>query len=190
MLRALILIVVFANTCFANKEIEISVEKVKILYKGDSVNARVLSVSSIIPINLDTAWNNIQSPALLQFVAKGMIKFKSVDNPFPEKWKQGETYKAKMRVYGFFPFGGTHYLTIDTIDSKNFYISTKEWDSGAKVWNHEVFMKDLGDGTILYEDRIVIYGGFMTGFITWFAKRFYKHRQGRWQIVANEKILF
>jgi hypothetical protein len=48
----------------------------------------------------------------------------------------------------------------------------------------------LGDGKIYYEDSIIIYGGMMTGFITAFAKRFYKHRQKRWQIVAQENLKF
>ena len=51
-------------------------------------------------------------------------------------------------------------------------------------------MRKLGDDKIYYEDSITIYGGMMTGFITSFAKRFYKHRQKRWQIVAQENLKF
>lgn len=69
-------------------------------------------------------------------------------------------------------------------------ISSKEWNKRTKVWNHDVIMKDLGNGIIYYEDSITIYGGIMTGFITSFAKRFYMHRQKRWQIVAKEKLNF
>jgi hypothetical protein len=51
-------------------------------------------------------------------------------------------------------------------------------------------MRDLGNGRIYYEDAITIYGGIMTGFITSFAKKFYKHRQKRWQIVASNNLTF
>jgi hypothetical protein len=51
-------------------------------------------------------------------------------------------------------------------------------------------MKELSDGKIYYEDSITIYGGILTGFITSFAKEFYKHRQKRWQIVAANKLEF
>jgi len=95
-----------------------------------------------------------------------------------------------MRVFGFIPFGGVHYLSIKKIDNENYKISTNEWDKGAKVWNHEVMMRELGNGSIYYEDAITIYGGIMTGFITSFAKKFYKHRQKRWQIVASNKLKF
>jgi hypothetical protein len=66
----------------------------------------------------------------------------------------------------------------------------REWDKEAKVWNHHIVMKDLGNGNIYYEDAIIIYGGWKTGVITSFAKRFYKHRQKRWQIVAKENHIF
>jgi hypothetical protein len=51
-------------------------------------------------------------------------------------------------------------------------------------------MRDLGNGTIYYEDAITIYGGMLTGFITSFAKKFYIHRQKRWQIVAESRLEF
>ncbi len=166
------------------------VETIIIDHNGRKVKANQLTVHSEIPMRIDTAWSNVKTPALLQFVAKGMIKFKSVGGPFPKQWEVGKTYGAKMRVFGFIPFGGIHYLSVEKIDDANFQISTKEWDKGAKVWNHNIMMKDLGDGKIYYEDSITIYGGMMTGFITSFAKKFYKHRQKRWQIVAENKLKF
>jgi hypothetical protein len=51
-------------------------------------------------------------------------------------------------------------------------------------------MRDLGNGSIYYEDTITIYGGMMTGLITAFAKKFYIHRQKRWQILARKKLTF
>ena len=166
------------------------VEPVIINYNGSKVKAKKLTVHSEISISIDTAWDNVKTPALLKFVAKGMIKFKSVDGPFPKQWEVGKTYWAKMHVFGFIPFGDIHYLSIEKIDDADFKISTKEWDKGAKVWNHDVMMRDLGNGSIHYEDSITIYGGIMTGFIIYFAKQFYKHRQKRWQIIASSNLKF
>lgn len=165
-------------------------EKIVIEYKDKSVKARQLTVSSEIPMDLDSAWANVKTPELLKFVAKGMVRFKATENELPKQWEVGQTYGAKIRVFGFIPFGGTHYLYIEKIDDRNYMISSKEWNKRTKVWNHDVIMKDLGNGIIYYEDSITIYGGIMTGFITSFAKRFYMHRQKRWQIVAKEKLNF
>lgn len=167
-----------------------SVEKIRITYQGKEVKARKLTVSSEIPIPLDRAWANVKTPALLQFVAKGMIRFKPQGEPFPRQWQQGKTYGAHMRIFGFIPFGGVHQLLIEEIDNRQYVIATREWDRQAKVWNHRVSMQAVGEDKISYEDEIIIYGGWMTPFITAFAKRFYKHRQRRWQIVAREQLDF
>lgn len=166
------------------------VEPVIIDYNGSNVRANKLIVYSEIPMRIDTAWANVKTPALLLFVAKGMMRFKSVDGPFPRQWEVGKTYGIKTRVFGLIPFGGIHYLFIEKIDDNNFALSTREWDSVAKVWNHNITMKDLGDGKMYYEDSITIYGGMMTRFITSFAKKFYEHRQKRWQIVAERNLSF
>ncbi|MCR9099226.1 MAG: hypothetical protein NXI25_04695 [bacterium] len=166
------------------------IEKVVIEYNGKKVKARQLTVSSEIPIHIDSAWANVKTPALLQFVAKGKIRFKAVEGEFPKQWEVGQTYGAKMRVFGFIPYGGTHYLFIKEIDDDNHKIVAQEWNKRAKVWNHDVVLRDLGNGKIYFEDSITIYGGVMTGIITSFSKRFYTHRQKRWQIVAKEKLNF
>jgi hypothetical protein len=54
-----------------------TVENVFIEYEGKTVKAKKLTVRSEIPISIDTAWQNVQTPALLQYVAKGMISFRS-----------------------------------------------------------------------------------------------------------------
>ena len=167
-----------------------NVEPVIINYNGIKVKAKKLTVHSEIPMRMDIAWNNVKTPALLEFVAKGMLKFKSVDGPLPKQLEVGKTYGIKTRVFGLIPFGGIHYLFIEKIDDNNFVLSTREWDSGAKVWNHTITMRDLGNGTIYYEDAITIYAGIMTRFITSFAKKFYQYRQKRWQIVAENKLVF
>jgi hypothetical protein len=165
-------------------------ETVYIDYNGREVKARTLLVQSRIPMSIKDAWRNVKSPALLEFVAKGMINFKSVGEILPKQWQVGRTYAVRMRILGFIPFGGIHYLFIEKIEEDNFKISTKEWDKGAKVWNHQITMRDMGDGSTYYEDSVTIYGGRLTMVISSFAKRFYVHRQRRWQLVAANNLRF
>ena len=166
------------------------VESVIIDYNDSKVKANKLTVHSEIPMGIERAWDNVKTPALLEFVAKGMIKFKFADGDFPRQWEVGQTYEFKTLVFGIIPFGGIHYLFLDKIDNANYVLSTKEWDNGAKVWNHLITMRKLGDDNIYYEDSITIYAGTMTEFITSFAKQFYKYRQQRWQIVAEKNLKF
>lgn len=179
----------------ANKEAQlnepfINIEKVLVEYQGKIVKAKKLTVRSKITIDLKTAWSNVKTPALLQFVVKGMIQFKAIDGTLPKQWEIGHTYGVKMRIFGIIPFGGIHHLRIEKIDDDNYEIVTNEWDERAKIWNHTVKINDIGNGIIEYMDSIIIYGGMLTDFITSFAMIFYKHRQKRWQIVAKQNLTF
>jgi len=161
-----------------------NIEKIKIKYKGKDVTAHRVTVSSEIPLDINTAWAKVQTSALLEFVAKGKLTFQPLEGEFPEIWKQGGAIKTRMYLYGVIPFGGIHTLTVEKIDGKNKVIQSKEWDDCAKVWNHKISMKKMSDRSIHYEDEIIIYGGLLTGLISWWAKSFYKHRQRRWQFIA------
>jgi len=162
-----------------------NIEKIKIHYKDRAVTAHKLTVSSQIPIPIDVAWEKVQTIALLEFVAKGKIRFKPVDGTFPAIWKQGRAVKTMTYLYGIIPFGGVHTLIIEKIDNENKVIQSREWDGCAKVWNHRISMKKLDNSSIHYEDEIIIYGGWLTGIISFWATSFYKHRQQRWQLVAR-----
>ena len=170
-------------------KIKTKIEKVKIDYKGSKVTANKLTVTSEIPIDIDTAWSKVQTSALLNFVTTGKVKFKPTGGEFPEIWEEDNTVTTKMVVYGFIPFGGLHTLYFEKIDDENKILQTREWDDSAKVWNHKIALKKLTDKTIMYEDEIIIYGGILTGFITWWAKSFYEYRQKRWQLVPQKPTL-
>lgn len=162
------------------------VESVRLSYRGKEVNGKKLTVHSVIPMPVDQVWQRVQTPALLQFVARGMLTFRALKGTFPDQWQLGVTYRLRMRVFGVIPFGGIHHLYVARIDAPNHQITTQEWDKRAKVWNHEINLLDFGDDQTQYTDIITIYGGWQTGLITAFAKKLYKHRQKRWQIVARK----
>ena len=160
------------------------VNKVIIEYKGKQVKANKLTLSSTFDLPVAEAWKLLQTPDLLLFITQGMIKFIPVSGYFPESWQQGTTFKVKMRIFGFIPFGGVHVLHFQTIDEDKHTLTTREYDAQAKVWDHTISMSPTKTNQTFYTDEIVIYGGMLTGFITQFAKIFYKHRQKRWHKVA------
>lgn len=165
----------------------IKVEKIQILYENKPVFAQKLTVSSEMPFDLETAWSKVKTSALLEFVANGMVTFKPLDGHFPAIWQEGSTIDTKSLLFGFIPFGGVHSLFFEKIDDKNKILQTREYDDAAKVWNHTITMKKVSNDTILYEDEIIIYGGYLTYFITLWAKYFYKHRQKRWLLIAKNR---
>lgn len=161
------------------------IEKIKITYRGKEVSARKLTVSSELLMPVDSAWNQVRTSALLEFVTKGKMRFKPGGGAFPETWREGDTVTTRMRAYGFIPFGGLHTLYFDKIDEEEKVIETKEWNRAVKIWNHRIVLREIEEDRTYYEDEIIIYAGALTGPITSFAKGFYKHRQRRWQLVAQ-----
>lgn len=136
-------------------------------------------------MDIERAWSCVKKPALLEFVAKGKIKFIPTGGKFPDEWQKGITVSAKMRLYGILPFGGLHYLRVENLDDDGKVIQTQEWDQAAKIWKHRIEMKAINSYEIDYLDEIIIYGGLLTGFITLWAKFFYIHRQKRWHLVPH-----
>ncbi|MFP4096620.1 MAG: hypothetical protein ACLFUB_19205 [Cyclobacteriaceae bacterium] len=157
-------------------------------HQGEQVEGRRLRVSVVLPISADTAWQLVQRSALLQYVAKGRIRFKP-DGDFPPLWHEGDTVSTRMLIYGLIPFGGRHVLRVKTIDHKKRRIQTEETNHAVAVWQHQVNIEPLDAGRCRYEDEIVIFAGKRTGFISRWAKSFYIHRQKRWLKLASSPKL-
>lgn len=161
---------------------EIKIEKIKIDYQGKTVTASKLTVVSEILLDIDTAWEKLQTSALLEFISKPKVLFKPIGEKFPINWSAFEKVSTKILLFGFIPFGGTHNIYFQKIDPINKMLQTKEWDNAAKIWNHTIVLKKLTNNSIYYTDKVVIYGGMLTGFIATWAKLFYTHRQKRWKL--------
>ena len=162
------------------------IEKIRVEYNKKQVIARKLTVSSILPISIDTAWAKVQTPELFEFITKGKLKLIPVDRKFPDVFEEGDTIEARILIYGIIPFGGIHTLYFEKIDSGNHIIKTKEKDAIVKVWNHKISMNAIDDNCIKYEDEITIYADILTCVITLWAKSFYKYRQRRWLEIAYQ----
>jgi len=162
-----------------------SIDSITITYKGKEVIARKLTVSSIIPLGIDIVWHKVKTSAVLVFVARGMVSFQPSGGKFPDVWQEGTTVTTRMRLYGIIPMGGLHSLRFEKVDNENNMLQTRESDASAKVWDHRISLKANGPASTFYQDEIIIYGGALTGLITFWAKLFYTHRQKRWQRIAS-----
>ena len=162
---------------------QVDTQRCNVKHRGKVRPARLLTVSSVLPMPLADAWERVQMPALLQFVARGMIRFLPLDS-LPQRWKAGQTYRVRMRLFGFLPFGGVHHLHVESVDAGSATIQTREWNAMIPVWQHRIRLRAV-EGGVHYEDRILIYAGLLSLPVTLFASFFYRHRQRRWQLVAR-----
>lgn len=161
------------------------VSRVSLVYRGDTVQGRCLRVRSLLPLPADSVWAWVQHPALLVHVARGRVRFVPQGGAFPPRWQVGDTVATRMRLYGWLPFGGWHYLLLTSRDAAAGSLQTREWDRAARVWNHRITIRPHDATHSWYEDEIVIYGGMRTSLITAWAKGFYRHRQRRWAALRS-----
>ena len=180
----------FLNAKTEKSNPKIFVERLQIPYEGKLVGARKLMISSEIPLPIEWVWHNVKTSDLLVFITRGYVKFRPLAGAFPKYWSEGKTVATRMSIFHILPFGGVHELFFETISDQHFTVQTRERDEGAKVWDHKIWLEKIDENSTQYQEEIVIYGGLMTNLITAFAKRFYQHRQRRWQVVAKERLRF
>ena len=148
----------------------------------------LVEVSSFLPIPPALAWEQVQSPQLLQHLAAPLLTFHPRDGKFPQKWEPGE-YRAGLRLYGLLPVGeqviGIEYPA-DGAPTGGYVLRDNGRGGLVTRWDHLMLIAPEQGGT-RYTDRVEIEAGKVTGLAAAFARHFYRHRQRRWkQLIARD----
>jgi len=128
------------------------------------------------------AIRHVRTPRLMAYVAEPWIRFEPVDPPgLPDEWKPGR-YLVRMKLFGVVPLG-TQEIGIRAVEQRGERLLIHDLGTSAlvRVWDHRIEISPAGDGRTRYRDRVRIEAGWRTPFVTWFAKRFFAHRQRRWR---------
>lgn len=146
----------------------------------------LVKVMSVFNCNSDQLFNEIKKSKSLFYIAEPLVKFVEVENHLiPEFWEEGK-YLIKMYILGFIPFGSQWIIISMDDDIKN--IRDNGYSKIIKKWDHNVYLKDIGNNRTLYADTIEINAGILTLFIVLFANIFYRFRQKRWKKLINNKF--
>lgn len=129
------------------------------------------------PSDIDTIFRLLTDLKTLQYIAFPYAKFVPVDAEQDIKWKEGETFSFRFKMFSLIPYG-TH--TIHVIDFKKNGIYTNETNTHVPIWNHRIVLKDNGNGTTDYSDEVEISAGWKTIIVWRWASAFYRHRQKKW----------
>lgn len=145
-----------------------------------------IEISCVLPVSPDEIWEHVKTSRLLDYITKGMIRFKPIaPKEFPEIWEPGQ-YKAALYWKGIMPVGW-QVIQIESIPERDGVRFIRDNGYGAliKTWDHMIEIAPHDDGT-KYTDRITVRAGLLTPLVALFAKRFYIHRQKRWRrLVKN-----
>jgi hypothetical protein len=143
----------------------------------------LVKVMSVFNCDSNELFREVKKTESLFYIAKPLIKFVQLpEHPLPELWKEGK-YPVKMYILGFIPFG-KQWIAI-SIYNNNLHIRDNGYSKLIKKWDHNIYLKGVGENKTLYTDTIDINAGILTIFIAMFAKIFYRWRQKRWRRLIN-----
>lgn len=142
---------------------------------------KIVTLTTYLNAPADRIWDEVKKPRLLMFVAHPVLRFKPVDPvKLPDQWEDGD-YVFDLKWHGVVPLG-KQVISISRPAAEGDLKLLRDNGHSAliKRWDHLISVKPEDDGT-RYTDRIEIEAGVITPIVTSFARRFYSHRQRRWQ---------
>ena len=145
---------------------------------------RTLKISTYLAADLETVKSYLMTPALLNYVAGGLMKFHPIEpNSFPSKWVERK-FSIKMFAFHFLPIG-KQIIGIEFPQKSDHWV-LRDNGSGSliKTWDHLIFLESEGGGT-RYTDEVSIDAGLLTLPIYIYAFIFYSYRQMRWRKLVN-----
>ena len=140
---------------------------------------RKVVVTSVFETDIENIWCKIQDIETLREICQPKASFISYDD-VPSVWKEGETFCFKLFLHRFIPIG-KHTISIIKIDKKSREIVSNEYNKRVTIWNHYIQMEKIAENVTRYTDSIELHAGYLTQFAAWWALKFYKHRQKKWQ---------
>lgn len=141
----------------------------------------IINVSTQLDANPDEVWDHVTRSALLHYVAKGFVSFRT-DDPagFPERWREG-AYKTWMSLMGVVPIGWqTIRIEYPPMQGATRVLRDNGFGPLIKKWDHRIEVSPDAQGA-RYVDHVTIDAGLLTPLIVLFAHQFYRHRQRRWR---------
>jgi len=145
----------------------------------------LLHVASLLPCPPDLVWNEVQHISRLREIAWPLVSFHDAPGEkLPESWTEGQLVRFRSFLFGLIPLG-TRKLKFERIDRSAGEMLTRESDQLCSRWDHCIRVRPLPDGQTKYSDTVEIDAGWLTPFVWLFARWFYRHRQRRWQEIAQ-----
>jgi hypothetical protein len=150
--------------------------------------------SCILPCSPKRCFAEVESPRLLSYVSRPLVRFVAIDPPaFPKRWEERE-YRVGLRILGWIPLG-SQVIGIargDFSDDENgFRAQLRDNGHSALVskWDHWITVESAPGGC-RYTDRIELQAGALTPLVGAFAWVFYRHRQRRWQRLVRQDFAY
>lgn len=151
------------------------------------IAATGVTVSTAVTLDapVEVVWREIQRPALLVHVTRGLMRFEPVEpTGFPDTWAARD-YTARLYAYGVLPIG-TQVIGIErpAPQGGRRYLRDNGRGDMCRRWDHLMTMRPLPCGRTRYVDEVTVEAGWNTLPVAAFAYSYYFLRQCRLKRVA------
>jgi hypothetical protein len=140
---------------------------------------KILIITSAFPAVPEEIWPLLTQIKTLRYIAFPYAIFTSADGMERTEWREGETRRFRLRVFGLIPLG-THTIHIAEMNCDTYTIRSRESNRFVPIWNHTITLKQFGENVAEYADVIELGAGKLTGIVCVWARAFYHHRQRKW----------
>ena len=140
---------------------------------------RTIHIHTHLAAKPDIVKNHVMTPALLNYVVAGLMKFRPIDPAaFPDRWTPGK-YTVRMLAFHVIPVGRQIVGIELPQENDEWFVRDNGSGSIARVWDHLIFVEPEGNGT-RYTDHVRVDAGILTWPVMLYAALFYRYRQKRW----------
>lgn len=139
-----------------------------------------INMQSNMNVSPELLWSNLKNTSTFLKVGAPLMKFKYFDKK--AYWRQGETYKLSMYLFGIIPMG-RHEITFVKIDDSVRRIATDEKGQMIKSWQHTMkVLVGMDDQTSVFRDELSFKNGLLTlptymGVYLFFTYRHFRIKQ-------------
>jgi hypothetical protein len=141
---------------------------------------RTITEETYLAADPDIVKRHLMTPALLNYVVAGFMKFRPVEPAaLPDRWTPGE-YKVLMLAFHVLPVGWQIVRIEKPDENDEWFLRDNGLGSIARSWDHRIFVAPEGEGT-RYVDEVRIDAGILTWPVALYAALFYRYRQRRWR---------
>lgn len=160
------------------------IEPVAMDRDGEKVSGRRVTIASVFDRDDATIFDAVRQPETLYRICSPLAKFDLQSGPTERDWQEGARY---MYAMGGLAAKGTQEVLVTSLDAENMRITTAETGDTAEIWNHEMLVTPLSDGTCEYRDTIDLYAGKKTQQVATMCRAYYTFRQSvGWRRILKE----
>ena len=142
-----------------------------------------VALETDLPIAPETAWDWVQTSALLREITFPLVIFRPIGGPWPERWEETR-YRAWMLLFGVLPFGRQSIVITKGEDADGYWVRDNGSGDLVATWDHRITLRRTEDGGTRYADVVEVKAGVLTPVVWAFAAVFYRWRQRRWRRLA------